>query len=250
MSAGSQKNKHHTNPQLSLRKFRDSKLEGYDIWQYEKGELPKPVLIENAAMQENFNTVILAGTNIENKNIIEDALQQYEGKAGEVLKAIESGKQISPQQKLHLSKFLCLQLVRVPKFRDWVVEKDKQSLGMEPSSKIALRFLDTKHSHFFNDVKWEFLIAPDNAGFVTSDNPLSIHKRPNFTGWLYPLSPAIALASSADEDRVRKLEPNHVDQINLFIIQAAQRFVYASNRSDVIQQMVQEHINTSPYIPR
>lgn len=248
MSPGSQKNKHHFNPQLSLRKFRDSKLEGYDIWQYEKGELPKPVLIEKTAMQENYNTVILAGTQIENKNIIEDALQQYESKAGGVLKAIESGKQISTKQKLHLSEFLSLQLTRVPKFRDWVVEKCKQPFRMEFSPDAALGLLDTKHTHFFNDVKWEFLIAPDHAGFVTSDNPLSIHDRPNFTGWLYPLSPRIALASSADENRVRQLELNHVDQTNLFIIQAAQRFVYASQNSDTIQKMVQKHINRSPYI--
>jgi hypothetical protein len=99
-------------------------------------------------MQENYNTVILAGTQIENKNIIEDALQQYESKAGGVLKAIESGKQISTEQKLHLSEFLSLQLTRVPKFRDWVVEKYKQSfvsarLGWRP---IALRVSGIKRS--------------------------------------------------------------------------------------------------------
>ena len=239
---------HHFNPQLSLRKFRDTKLEGYDIWQYEKGKLPTPALFKETAARKNYNTIILAETQTEDTNLVEDALQQYESNAGEILKTIESGKQISPKQKLHISEFLSLQLTRVPKFRCWVIDQYKQHSGVEFSSDAALGMLDTKHSHFINDVKWEYLIAPDNVGFVTSDNPFSIHKRQNFTGWLYPLSPKIALVSSADADRVRNLEPSHVDQINLLTVQSAQQFIYASQKTEVIQKMVQEHINTALYL--
>lgn len=239
---------HHFNPRLSLRKFRDPALEGYDIWQYELGIIPTPVLIAKAGMQPHYNTVVLAESGAENTTIIEDALGEYETAAGQVLKAIENGKHITPLQKLKFAEFLSLQLTRPPIFRDWIVEKGKETFGIEFSPDLALGFLDTKHSHFVNDVKWEVLIAPASRRFVTSDNPFSIHRRPAFTGWLYPVSPKIALTSSPDEDCVRHLKPEHVDQVNLWIVQAAQRFVYASQNSESLQKMVQEHINTNPYL--
>ena len=117
--------------------------------------------------------------------------------------------------------------------------------------------------HFFpifHAMKWTFIKATDSYKFLTSDNPIfywdPTHDSKSFPGvgllnknieLTFPLTKDLALLSSwIGEVGYVKADNQMVKVINRRTVMSALRFVFASEKSNVLNKFVRKYINSGP----
>lgn len=121
----------------------------------------------------------------------------------------------------------------------------------------------SKITRIFHDMTWTFIEATDEWKFVTSDNPLFFHDPTHDPGLMvggglgsknvevsFPITQDLALV--ATWDRLEGLEGGYLRNKELVkntcrrTVINAQRFIYASEKSDALSRLVQKHLDSSP----
>jgi hypothetical protein len=120
-----------------------------------------------------------------------------------------------------------------------------------------------EYARILHRMKWTFLGATHDYKFLTSDNPISIHNpRSNhdffYGGGLlsrniqvtFPISKEIAFLGTWENYKEGYIRANNasVKAIVKRTVLSASRFVYASNKSETLNKMVQKYSGIRPII--
>jgi hypothetical protein len=138
---------------------------------------------------------------------------------------------------------------------------DKYSFKVNPVVSLAMMEKFDQMGRLFCAMNWAFLVAPQGAPFLTSDNPVTYvdptHDPRSFRGVglagknievSVPLSRDVALVAMWKPIKEEFVQaPCHiVAEINRRLAIGAERFVYASQKSDALNTMVQEFRDGAP----
>lgn len=153
--------------------------------------------------------------------------------------------------------------IPIEELRQFMLDETKYKIEINPQFSLAMAMsnLDTLTRIFF-DMKWTFIKATNDYKFLSGDNPLyycdPTHDPRSFYGVglanknvevTLPLSREVALfASWRGFSGYVQGKNSHVKNINKRTILAASRFVFASEKSDIINGLVQKYIGSAPKI--
>jgi hypothetical protein len=229
---------HHSVPNFYLKKFKDSSLPEYKIWQYEKERKPKLVPSVRATVIEHYNTVLLSATGSFDSDIVEAALSRYETDAAVLFSRIESAD-FDSRDKEAFAKWMSIQMTRVPCFRDWILEGVRREYQVAVSPSYALAHVEDAYYTSILDLEWGFLEASSGSHFVTSDNPVHLCS----AGLVYPLNPNLALvAGEQGAEGLTQADPELIDIVNLKTVEGAYKYVYASENLANLDAKVQQSL--------
>jgi len=114
-----------------------------------------------------------------------------------------------------------------------------------------------------NLMKWSFLIATQDYKFITSDNPVFIHNPAYYRNSLYSggllskniqvtfsISKEIALLGTWKDykEGYIKSDNNSVKAIVKRTVLSALKYIYASNKSEALNRLVQKYVGIRPII--
>jgi len=151
----------------------------------------------------------------------------------------------------------------IEELRQCMLDGSKYEIKVNPHFFLAMAMFNL--DRLFN-MKWTFIKATSNYKFLSGDNPLyycdPTHDPCSFYGVgllnknvqvTLPLSHEVALFASRPQkssyvQRSSYIQGKnaHVKDINKRTILAASRFVFASERSDIINRLVQKCIGSAP----
>ena len=218
----------------------------YRIWEYQKGRKPRLTPTIRAAAIEHYNTVLLSPT-LEtplshfDSNIVEKELSKRESEAANLLRKIESNS-FSSRDKEALTKWLSIQITRVPCFREMILEGYRRE-GFQVSSAVALAEVNDNWLTDIESWEWTFLEAPADSVFVTSDNPVYFSS----AGITYPLNPKLVLIVGGLGETQDSVPVNSelVEIVNRKTIENAHNYVFASKKVESLNVTVQDSLGAS-----
>jgi len=149
--------------------------------------------------------------------------------------------------------------VPVERVREFMLG-DKYEIKVQPHYSLGLLMMIEELVPIFYDMSWAFLGATDQYKFVTSDNPLfycdPTHDPESFWGVgllnknievTFPMSRDLMLLATWQKlEGYTQLDNELVRDINRRPVASASRFVFASQKSDELNQLVQEYKNSAP----
>ena len=229
---------HHAVPDFYLKKFRDPALSGKKVWQYAKGRMPKPIPTKRAEAFAHYNTFLTSPAESlllrYDSNIMEMALGEYETKAGELFKKIES-LTFNSSDKESFAKWISVQLTRVTCFRDWVLEGFHRKHNVRVGPSYALTHVEDVYYQEICSLNWWYVEAPAGSFFVTSDNPVYFWSNVI----VYPLNPQLALVMGDQAEAWVNADSEMVEMMNLKTIEGAFKHVYAPKNLASVNAAVQ-----------
>ena len=182
------KNQHYV-PRLVLKRFSMPVKKGKDpqVFVYEKssGRI-FPSNVKNIASERDFYNGEIEGINF----TFELSLSEIESRVGGILNTVLKNKsvnQLSDSERIDLSKFFCLQMIRTRQHRAMLTDATQKledllkanghdcSLLDEESIKLStFKQLMTHAQHYerFYEKDWVLLEAPEGKSFITSDHPV------------------------------------------------------------------------------
>src|SRR5258708_1674293 len=107
---------HHTVPDFYLKKFKDSSLREYRVWQYERGRAPRAVPTVRAAAIDHYYTIRFDKGRLA-WDAAEKSLSSRESGAAQLFGKIES-RAFRSSEKKAFAEWMDVQLTRVPCYRD------------------------------------------------------------------------------------------------------------------------------------
>lgn len=277
------------------------------VFEYDKNSNvapKKPRSVKEVCKIPNHNCIELEDGNVDNR--AEEAFSQVENKICRLIRKIAPENDqfitLTNEQRADISHFIAFMFLRNPAFRDGAEEAKKEilysilenSIREKPDEvpeeirrgaeeKGLRNFLDIKIAKWasldvFNQQKliagallrskyWYFYIAPKNATFVTSDNPVIFHfpnLNRNFPGGIaHPLSEVIFPIRSevllickpnhglnqemikAVDMRAREITLQELKYFNRIIAAAALKNVYSNVSRDALARMVYNQRNSA-----
>lgn len=229
---------HHVVPNFYLKKFRDTSLGEYRVWQYAKGRAPRAVPTVRAAAIDHYYTLFFRKGRFA-WDAPEKGLSRRESEAAELFNRIES-RVFRSSEKTSFAEWMDVQMTRVPCYRDCMVEAIRRDFLVDVSPSYALAYFRDKPSNFLAELPWGFLAASGGSRFVTSDNPVHFFH----SGVVYPLNPKLALVASESLERegLTEADAELVEMVNFSTITGASRCVFASEHLPGVDAMVQQSL--------
>ena len=200
--AGSAKEpwRHHIVPRHYLKGFTEAAGSKF-LWSYEKGgNRVGKYSYRSVGYVKDFHTIRNADGTIDRTSVEKSLATKIEQPTAPIIDKIRAGEDISPQEKWTMSRYMCTQVLRVPKQRDVrrkMAPKQISDLAEEvvrvwpehlrgPALKILDSYATDLPDMVLLDVEptermttalynmtWVFLMAPGHRGFITSDDPVS-----------------------------------------------------------------------------
>ena len=267
-----QKKRHHFLPKFYLKGFIDPHNPPF-IWLYEKGEplIQKRSPINIAVRKHYHSFVTTAGER--DSETVENIFADMEDKAAPVIRKIKNEETLNEQDRKQFARFLAFMMTRVPKFRNDVEilvkresEKKHAKFTVQPE-KLGEFSLGATHiaEYFIRDfiaMKWTFFKATQEYKFVTSDNPVHYVNPKNETNSNYrsgltdknievtfPISKdCMFLGTWIGKEGYEQGNNSLVKKYTKRTINSAQCYVYASQKLDVLNRLVQKYIDRVPQI--
>lgn len=152
--------------------------------------------------------------------------------------------------------------IPINELREFVLDDSRYSIKTNPEfSLFIILELSKSFARVFYKMNWLFLMATDENKFLTSDNPLYYFdptydpKSPFGVGLInkniqvtIPISNRLAILAGWNfkKDNYFKANGLLVRGINKRTIISALRYVYASEKSDTLNKLVQKYENSAP----
>lgn len=145
--------------------------------------------------------------------------------------------------------------------RQWMLNGKKYDIKIEPQFSLALAMSNAVElTPLFNDMKWTFIKATPDYKFLTGDNPLyysdPTHDRRSFYGVglanknievTFPISQdCCAFGSWHGKEGYLQGTNQLVKGLNQRTVIASLRFIFASEKSEVLNSFVKKYKNSSP----
>jgi len=146
--------------------------------------------------------------------------------------------------------------------REFVLDDSRYTVKTKPEfSLFMIMELSRSFAKVFYDMKWTFFPATDEYKFLTSDNPLfrldptydpkspyGVGLRNKNIEVTFPISRNMALLAGWNtiKERYSKTNSSMVRNINKRSIGSALQYVYASEKSDTLNKLIQKFKNSAP----
>lgn len=189
--------------------------------------------VENATGESIKKINIIQASN---KKFFEDMIRQFEKDTG---------------KKINMS---------IEEFRKWILD-GKYNIKVNPQFSLAMIISFVNElSHIFLGMKWTFIKSTEEYKFLTGDNPLfycdPTHDPNSFYGVgllnknvevTFPISKDLALFASWKGETGHIQGKNKiVKEINRRTVLSALRFVFSSEKSDIINKFIQKYVGSAP----
>jgi hypothetical protein len=150
--------------------------------------------------------------------------------------------------------------ISIEDLRDFALSSE-YDIVPSPEASLAMIHLGKEFAPLFYRMTWTFLLANDDFKFPTSDNPLIYYRvRPNGqvlfseaglaledVEVLFPISQDLLLLGSWGlwPAGYFPAKNNKIKQATRLIVMAAQKYIFASKRSEGLSRLVQKHRDVS-----